>query len=80
MVPLLTIGRTGHAKVFNTQKHIRLHTHRTADRNCNHRYPYRPKEWFCVTLEAIQDSVEKIKDGTITDYQFNIKTGLMEKH
>lgn len=42
--------------------------------------PYRPKEWFCVTLEAIEDAVEKIKDGTITDYQFNIKTGLMEKH
>ena len=42
--------------------------------------PYRPKEWFCVTLEAIQDAVEKIKDGTITDYQFNIKTGSLEKH
>ncbi len=42
--------------------------------------PYRPKEWFCVTLEAIQDAVEKIKDGTITDYQFNNKTGLLEKH
>jgi hypothetical protein len=41
--------------------------------------PYRPKEWFCVTLEAIQDAVEKIKDGTITDYQFNIKTGSLEK-
>jgi hypothetical protein len=42
--------------------------------------PYRPKEWFCVTLDAIKDAVEKIKDGTITDYQFNIKTGLLEKH
>jgi hypothetical protein len=42
--------------------------------------PYRPKEWFCVTLEVIQDAVEKIKDGTITDYQFNIKTGSLEKH
>jgi hypothetical protein len=42
--------------------------------------PYRPKEWFCVTLEAIQDAVEKIKDGTIIDYQFNIKTGSLEKH
>jgi hypothetical protein len=41
--------------------------------------PYRPKEWFCVTLEVIQDAVEKIKDGTITDYQFNIKTGSLEK-
>ena len=42
--------------------------------------PYRPKEWFCVTLEAIQDAVEKIKDGTIADYQFNIKTGSLEKN
>jgi len=28
---LLTIGRTGHAKVSNSQKLIRFHTHRTAD-------------------------------------------------
>jgi hypothetical protein len=42
--------------------------------------PYRPKEWFCVTLEVIQDAVEKIKDGTITDYQFKIKTGSLEKN
>ena len=42
--------------------------------------PYRPKEWFCVTLEVIQDAVKKIKEGTITDYRFNIKTGSLEKH
>jgi hypothetical protein len=38
MVPLLTIGRNGHAKTFNSQKCIRLHTHRTADCHCDHRH------------------------------------------
>jgi hypothetical protein len=41
--------------------------------------PYRPKEWFCIPLEAIKDAVEKIKEGSITEYQFNKKTGSLEK-
>ena len=41
--------------------------------------PYRPKEWFLVPLETIQDAVEKIKDGTIVGYQFNTESGLMEE-
>lgn len=40
---------------------------------------YRPKEWFCVSLDAIQDAVEKLKEGSLTSYQFNVETGLLEK-
>ncbi len=41
--------------------------------------PYRPQEWFCVPLDTIYDAIEKIKDGSIVNYQFNLKTGLLEK-
>ena len=40
---------------------------------------YRPKEWFCVPLETVQYAVEKIKDGTIVDYRFNVESGMLEK-
>ena len=40
---------------------------------------YRPKEWFCVPLETVQCAVEKIKDGTIVDYRFDIESGILEK-
>ncbi|MDA8962851.1 GIY-YIG nuclease family protein [Pseudomonadales bacterium] len=41
---------------------------------------YRPKEWFCVPLNTIQDAVEKLKDGSLINYKFNIKTGQLEKN
>lgn len=40
---------------------------------------YRPQEWFCVSLDTIQDAVVKLKEGSLTDYQFNVETGLLEK-
>ena len=40
---------------------------------------YRPQEWFCVSLDTIQDAVAKLKEGSLTDYQFNVDTGLLEK-
>ena len=40
---------------------------------------YQPKEWFCVPLASIQEAVEKLKDGSLIDYQYNLKTGLLEK-
>jgi hypothetical protein len=33
--------------------------------------PVTPREWFLVPLSAIDDAVEKIKDGTITDYRYD---------
>jgi hypothetical protein len=40
---------------------------------------YRPQEWFCVSLDTIQDAVEKLKEGSLNNYQFNIETGLLEE-
>jgi hypothetical protein len=40
---------------------------------------YCPQEWFCVPLETVQYAVEKIKDGTIVDYRFNVESGMLEK-
>ena len=33
--------------------------------------PVRPREWFLVPLYAIDDAVERIKDGTITGYVYD---------
>ena len=33
--------------------------------------PVVPREWFLVPLFAVDQAVEKIKDGTITDYQYD---------
>ena len=33
--------------------------------------PIVPEEWFLVPLQAIDDAVEKIKDGTISDYVYD---------
>lgn len=33
--------------------------------------PVRPREWFLVPLHVIDEAVERIKDGTITDYTYN---------
>lgn len=36
--------------------------------------PVRPKEWFLVPLHIIDEAVERIKDGTITQYIYNTNT------
>ena len=33
--------------------------------------PVTPREWFLVPLFAIDEAVDRIKDGTITDYRYN---------
>lgn len=33
-----------------------------------------PREWFMVPLAAIEEAVERLKDGTITDYKYEPKT------
>jgi hypothetical protein len=40
---------------------------------------YRPKEWFCVPLEAIKEAVERIKDESIVNYTFKLDSGKLEK-
>ncbi|MGH7036441.1 MAG: GIY-YIG nuclease family protein, partial [Stellaceae bacterium] len=41
--------------------------------------PVVPREWFLVPLFVIDDAVEKIKDGTITNYMYNPKTVRLER-
>ncbi len=35
--------------------------------------PVVPREWFLVPLAAIDDAVDKIKEGTITDYVYDVE-------
>ena len=46
------------------------------DRFCK---SYRPKEWFCVPLEAIKEAVDRIKDESIVNYTFKLDSGKLEK-
>jgi hypothetical protein len=34
-------------------------------------HPVVPREWFLVPLFVIDEAVSRIKDGTITDYQYD---------
>ena len=36
--------------------------------------PIMPKEWFLVPLPAINEAIEKIKDGTISEFVYNADT------
>jgi hypothetical protein len=40
--------------------------------------PVVPREWFLVPLHAIDDAVEKIRNGTIGDYTYNPNTARLE--
>lgn len=39
----------------------------------------RPREWFLVPLFAVNEAVERIKDGTITNYVYNPKVARLVK-
>jgi Meiotically Up-regulated Gene 113 (MUG113) protein len=41
--------------------------------------PIRPREWFLVPLSAIDDAVEKIKDGSITQFEYDPHTASLKK-
>lgn len=40
--------------------------------------PVVPKEWFLVPLSAVDQAVEKIRDGTITNYLYDPKTAMLK--
>jgi hypothetical protein len=42
--------------------------------------PIAPREWFLVPLFIIDEAVEKIKDGTILNYSYDINTGNIITH
>jgi hypothetical protein len=41
--------------------------------------PVVPKEWFLVPLFAVDEAVERIKDGTITDYIYDPNTARLTR-
>lgn len=41
--------------------------------------PVRPREWFLLTVQHIDEAVRRLIDGSITDYRFNQQTGQIEK-
>lgn len=41
--------------------------------------PVQPKEWFLVPLSAIDEAVEKIRDGSITQVNYNPSTARLEQ-
>lgn len=40
--------------------------------------PVKPKEWFLVPLHVIDDAVQKIRDGSITDYIYDPTTASLK--
>jgi hypothetical protein len=36
--------------------------------------PVKPREWFLVPLEVIEEVIEKIKEGTIDQFRYDPKT------
>jgi hypothetical protein len=41
--------------------------------------PVKPREWFLVPLFVVNEAVERIKDGTITDYVYDPKAARLVK-
>jgi hypothetical protein len=42
--------------------------------------PVNPKEWFLVPIFVIDEVVQKIKDGTIQDFYYDVKSASLEKY
>ena len=42
--------------------------------------PVNPKEWFLVPIFIIDEVVEKIKEGTIGDYYYDVKSASLKKY
>ena len=41
--------------------------------------PVIPREWFLVPLFVVDEAVEKIKDGTITNYTYDPQAALLRR-
>jgi hypothetical protein len=42
--------------------------------------PVKAQEWFLVPLFIIDEMVEKIKDGTVSEYYYDPSSVLLKKH
>lgn len=40
-------------------------------------YPVRPREWFLVPLHVIDEAVQRIRDGSITDVVYDPKSAVL---
>lgn len=41
--------------------------------------PVKPREWFLVPLEVIEEVIEKIKEGTIEQFRYDPKTASLTR-
>jgi hypothetical protein len=41
--------------------------------------PVNPREWFLVPLEAIEEAIEKIQEGTLDQFQYDSKTAKLTR-
>ena len=73
---LAGINRTRMEKLFH-----RLFAQARLDITINDRFghPVQPREWFLVPLFVIDEAVERIKDGTITNYVYDAKAARLVK-
>jgi len=40
-------------------------------------YPVKPREWFLVPLQAIDQAVERIRDGSITEMRYDPQQAML---
>ncbi|WP_334191182.1 GIY-YIG nuclease family protein (plasmid) [Synechococcus elongatus PCC 11801] len=41
--------------------------------------PVKPKEWFCIPLEVIEQAIEKLKEGTLDQFHYDPQTAQLLK-
>jgi hypothetical protein len=41
--------------------------------------PVRPREWFCVPMHVIDQVVERIRAGTIGEYEYHVETAQLRR-
>ena len=60
----------------------RLFSPAQIDLTINDRFgnPVRPREWFLVPLQVIDEAVGRIRDGTITDFVYDPKVANLVRH
>ena len=41
--------------------------------------PVKPREWFLVPFQVIDELVDRIKDGSIQDYKYDVSNAVLVK-
>ena len=42
-------------------------------------FAFEPREWFVVPLPVIDEAMKRIKDGTITDFVYDVNRGMLQR-